>query len=232
MKPDKIILVRHGESAGNVDQTVYGHIPDYAVPLTPKGRKQAMEAGKKLKKMLCKEWSGTESYMGHDDFTVMFYVSSHHRARQTYEQMAKFFPKHKVRIEPLLREQDWGHLGSVENRQFMQTERDAYGSFHYRFPNGESCADVYDRQSDIIGIMYRDFQKDDYPNVVVIVAHGMTNRVFLMRWFHYTPEQFELLRNPQNCGMYVMELEDDKYKLKTKLEFYPGRRHNFAYPAK
>ncbi len=41
---------------------------------------------------------------------------------------------------------------------------------------------------------------------LVIVSHGVTMRVFLMRWFKWTTEQFELLNNPQNCEVRVMQL--------------------------
>ena len=40
-RPRRIILIRHGESEGNVDSTVYSRTPDHAVELTSKGIKQA-----------------------------------------------------------------------------------------------------------------------------------------------------------------------------------------------
>ncbi len=40
-KPKRIILVRHGESAGNVDEKSYSATPDNQIPLTEKGREQA-----------------------------------------------------------------------------------------------------------------------------------------------------------------------------------------------
>jgi hypothetical protein len=41
---------------------------------------------------------------------------------------------------------------------------------------------------------------------LVIVSHGVTMRVFLMRWFKWTTAQFELLNNPHNCEVRVMQL--------------------------
>lgn len=39
-------------------------------------------------------------------------------------------------------------------------------------------------------------------------------RVFLMRWFKWTVEQFEKLNNPKNCEVRVMELgEGEEYSL-------------------
>lgn len=40
----------------------------------------------------------------------------------------------------------------------------------------------------------------------VIVSHGLTSRVFLMKWFKWTVEQFEALNNPGNSEIRVMEL--------------------------
>lgn len=40
---------------------------------------------------------------------------------------------------------------------------------------------------------------------IVIVSHGLTLRVFLMRWYKWTVEQFEGLNNLGNGGIIVME---------------------------
>lgn len=49
---------------------------------------------------------------------------------------------------------------------------------------------------------------------LVIVSHGVTMRVFLMRWFKWTTEQFEKLINPTNCEVRVMQLgEGGEYSL-------------------
>lgn len=40
---------------------------------------------------------------------------------------------------------------------------------------------------------------------LVIVSHGLTLRVFLMRWYKWTVEQFEGLYNMPNGSMLVME---------------------------
>jgi hypothetical protein len=51
-KPRRIILMRHGESEGNVDPTIYSRKPDNKVELTENGHLQAKEAGKALKKLV------------------------------------------------------------------------------------------------------------------------------------------------------------------------------------
>lgn len=41
---------------------------------------------------------------------------------------------------------------------------------------------------------------------IVIVTHGLTARLFLMRWFHLTVDQFHSLYNMGNCETYHLEL--------------------------
>lgn len=47
--PKRILLIRHGESLGNFDETTYTHMPDWTIPLTTEGIRQSKELGKKLR---------------------------------------------------------------------------------------------------------------------------------------------------------------------------------------
>lgn len=77
----------------------------------------------------------------------------------------------------------------------MWRERADYGHFFYRIPNGESAADAYDRVSGFNESLWRQFTDDDFPSVTVLVTHGLMTRVFLMKWYHWSVEYFEDLRN-------------------------------------
>jgi len=77
--------------------------------------------------------------------------------------------------------------------------------------------------------MFRDFNKKDFPRNVVMVTHGMTMRLFLMRWFHATVEEFEEWGNPKNCGYFVLEREEnEKYTLTTPLRTHK-LRHEYQF---
>ncbi len=39
--PKRIILVRHAESQGNVDKSLYAHMPDSKLSITDRGQRQA-----------------------------------------------------------------------------------------------------------------------------------------------------------------------------------------------
>lgn len=208
MKPKRIILIRHGESEGNVNRRVYGEKPDYALLLTEKGIEQARVAGVALKNLLQNE-------------RAFFYVSPLWRARMTFEEIAKAFPRHQFDYieEPRLREQEWGHLRDLDECKRTDQERDAFGTFYYRIEDGESGADVYDRVSDFLSTLYRDFEDPNYPENAVIITHGMTIRIFLMRWYHWTVEEFETYSNPKNCEMVILEKQlDGRYQLLTELK--------------
>jgi broad specificity phosphatase PhoE len=208
MKPRRIILIRHGESEANIDKSFHGQRPDYTSELTPHGMDQADLAGKELKSML-----GNES--------VFFYVSPYWRARMTFEQITRHFEKQQLtwREEPRLREQEWGHLRDVEACLKADKERDSFGAFYFRLSDGESAADVYDRVSDFFGTLHRDFEKQQFPDNAVVITHGITIRLFLMRWFHWTVEDFEEHANPTNCQMIILErLANMKYRLLTEMK--------------
>jgi hypothetical protein len=71
--PKKLIMVRHGQSMGNINELLYSTMPDNAMPLTDLGWKQACATGKILKeKMLA---SGE---------TVHFIVSPYVRTVETF----------------------------------------------------------------------------------------------------------------------------------------------------
>lgn len=223
MKPDRIFIVRHGQSQGNVDRAVYQTVPDYALQLTELGQQQATEAGRRI-----------HSVIGFPHQSIQFYVSPFWRTRQTYLGIKNYLNPccYKFYEDPRLREQEWNQkLGTREGyRETEEVERDNYGHFYYRFNGGESCADVFDRVSDFMGTMFRDFQKKDFPRNVIIVTHGMTMRLMLMRWYHISVEEFESWGNPANGEYYLLERrEDEKYELMTPLKTHV-LRHTFQFP--
>ena len=101
----------------------------------------------------------------------------------------------------------------------MWQERADYGHFFYRIPNGESAADAYDRISGFNESLWRSFGESDFASVCVLVTHGLMTRVFLMKWYHFSVEYFEDLRNVNHCEFVVMKKnpENEKYILQNQL---------------
>ncbi|KAL0464196.1 UNVERIFIED_CONTAM: Phosphoglycerate mutase-like protein AT74H [Sesamum latifolium] len=141
--PKRIILVRHGESAGNIDGTAYTTTPDNKIPLTPQGIDQAKRAGSRICHVVSD--GGASS-----NWKVYFYVSPYLRTRTTLREIGRAFPKNRVlgaREECRIREQDFGNFQVAERMKVIKETRERFGRFFYRFPEGESAADVYDRVS-------------------------------------------------------------------------------------
>jgi broad specificity phosphatase PhoE len=182
-------------------------VPDYAFDLTPKGVEQARQAGREIKRLI-----GDES--------VHAYLSPYCRTRRTYAYIAESVENNVVKAfeDPRLREQDWGHLRSPHVNEEIDRERNNFGSFYYRIPDGESGADVYDRVSTFLETLHRDFEKTDYAQNTLIVTHGFTLRLFLMRWFHWSVEEFQNLANPSNGEVFVMQQgPNNRYALTSEL---------------
>ncbi len=212
MKPKRIILIRHGQSESNLNRIVHETIPDHRIHLTDLGKAQALAAGIELK----------EKYFKNN--SIACYLSPYVRAKETLENIEKsHISISRKYVDPRLREQDFGNLRSQEAHAIIEKERDAFGIFFYRVKEGgESGADVFDRVSGFLDTLHRDFEKEDFSENVLIVSHGLTIRLFLMRWFHWDVEYFETLRNPKNCQYYVLERVveiggKEKYELKTEM---------------
>jgi broad specificity phosphatase PhoE len=200
-RPNRIILVRHGESEGNLDDTIYERVPDHRIGLTPKGFEQARQTGAVIRDLL-------------DGESVEVYASPYVRTRQTVEAMGLPVAAGDVRVEPRLREQDWANFQDPADIAQQKAERDRYGHFYYRFSHGESGSDVYDRVSTFLESMHRNFATPAAPRNVVIVTHGLTVRLFCMRWFHWSVDYFESLENPANGQLVVLQRQPDfRYRL-------------------
>ncbi|KAH0722490.1 hypothetical protein KY290_005140 [Solanum tuberosum] len=187
---------------------MYTVTPDYRIPLTPKGIDQAKDAGSRIFDIVSD--NGSE-----DNWKVYFYVSPYVRARSTLREIGRAFSRRRVlgvREECRIREQDFGNFQVADRMKVIKETRERFGRFFYRFPEGESAADVYDRVSSFLESLWRDIDMNKLhhdPNDdlnLVIISHGLASRVFLMKWFKWTVEQFEYLSNLGNCGFRVIQL--------------------------
>jgi len=220
-RPLRIALIRHAESEANRDKTIYERVPDHAVPLTPTGHEQAAKSGKYLRELF-------------ENQPVRVYVSPYLRTLQTLDSLGLDDLIDGPREEPRLREQDWANLQDTEDIERQKQLRNSFGHFFYRFTHGESGADVYDRVSTFLETMHRDFEQPDAPQNVLLVSHGLTMRLFCMRWFHWSVRFSETLRNPANAETRVLLRQPDfRYKLDRPFEqwtqYEPTERERSAW---
>ncbi|KAJ8636562.1 hypothetical protein MRB53_010829 [Persea americana] len=206
--PKRIILLRHGESQGNLDTSAYTTTPDYRIPITTLGLEQAQAAGERIRRVVSEDGQSPNS-------KVYFYVSPYERTRMTLREIGRSFSKKRiigVREECRIREQDFGNFQVEERMKVIKETRERFGRFFFRFPEGESAADVFDRISSFMESLWRDIDmnrlnRDNTSDLnLIIISHGLTSRVFLTKWFKWTVDQFERLNNPGNCEFRVMQL--------------------------
>ncbi|GAB5364619.1 hypothetical protein AAMO2058_000985300 [Amorphochlora amoebiformis] len=211
-RPKRIILIRHGESVGNVNKNLYATVPDNRMELSKEGKSQAVRCAQKLKEIV-----GDES--------VIYYVSPYLRTRMTQQILAEWVggTNPPCIVEPRIREQDFGNFQNPRRMKQSMKERADFGRFYYRFTNGESGADVYDRMSSFFNTLFRHVDTANrarYDNYI-IVSHGLTMRLFVMRYLKWSVHQFEQVHNPENCEIWVMSRRpgSGRYELQTDIRY-------------
>lgn len=205
----RILLVRHGESLGNVDPLVHATTADHAVPLSDRGRAQAREAGAKIASYL-------EAHVAGERPHIRLWVSPYLRTRQTADALMETSRGWVTdRVEHiLLCEQQFGLFDGVPPAELSERfpREFAYydmqcrfgGKFWARMPQGESRFDVAKRIHQAFGTFHRDAAEHGIQDIIVI-CHGVTLRAFVMMWCHLSPEWFEAETNPHNCAIRLVE---------------------------
>ena len=205
-KEFKIILVRHGESEGNVDPNKYMTIPDHNIRLTENGIQQAINAGKEIKKII-------------NDEPLNVYVSPYMRTKETWKGIKKGLNRNNIILEfdPRIREQEHKIFKTKEQRINVFKEQRKFSKFFYRFGNGESGADVHSRVCSFLNelaikrVVFK--ERKDY----LIVSHDITLSSILMKFLNLSIEEFDQLIQPEKCAPIVLKTTDFK-KVELDLE--------------
>lgn len=177
--PNHLVLVRHGESEGNLVRSEFKHgITTHLTPefrarpahewrLTPAGVKQAQEAGRQIEDRVLKRWGLT-------GFSRYLY-SPHRRTRETAAQLGLHGAR--WRLNRLLREREWGELAET----IGPDHRDRYPANHawmeadplnWAPPGGESIVQVADnRVRELFDSLHRDHDEKEVDSVIA-VTHG------------------------------------------------------------
>lgn len=221
----RIFLIRHGQSLGNVDDTVYSKMQDFAVPLTPQGWAEAESAGKFLKK-----YYDDRPELKNNKLRVFY--SPYCRTTETKDGVLKGLGSERiesVREEFLLREQEFGVFSDIPNEKIQKKKfpaefkkyaacQKSSGKFYARPPLGESRADVALRVRVFKETLMRDVSngQEDF----LLVSHGVTNRAFEMDFLHKGVEWFEKEPNPGNCD--IILIEGDRKNGYTATKIYQG----------
>ena len=188
--PREILLLRHGQTQGNIDFRYNGRTDD---PLTPEGRAALAE----------KRYPPAR----------VVYVTPLRRTRET---AAILFPGAYQITVPGLREMDFGDF---EGRSYIDMEHDAaYRAWIDSaclgpIPNGECRADFLRR----VGAAFRALLAADKSERVTIVAHGGTLMAVCTLFVDPTRDYFDW--RPKNGGGYRLRPTDDPERLELVEEY-------------
>jgi 2,3-bisphosphoglycerate-dependent phosphoglycerate mutase len=91
----------------------------------------------------------------------------------------------------------------VEYAHYKKQE-DFKGKFWAKMPLGESRYDVALRVHQAFGTFHRDAAAHGIHRLI-IVAHGISIRAFLLQWLHLPFEWFEEEPNPANCSIRLIQ---------------------------
>ncbi len=196
--PHNLILIRHGESEGNIALNLSKKGDDSAFTeefksrhtslwrLTEKGRAQAKSAGEWLKKN-----------RGETEGFYRCYTSEYIRAMETASLLdiedALWYS------DFYLRERDWGDMGNMSVREREEKFADSMKqkeseALYWTPPNGESLANVGLRVDRLFQTLHRECENKD----VVIVCHGEVMRMIQVRLERLSQEKFNELENSKD----------------------------------
>ena len=217
----RILLIRHARSIANVDPTVYLRMPDHMIPLAdPHEDEDARAAGDAI------------AALAIDPASVCSWSSSFLRCRQTERiVLSRAFGTAGETVSRresfLLREQDFGDWDGLTDKEIHERDpmrwdkrrraADTLGIFYFRYPNGESRADVVERMSIFIGKIHR----SRYVTHLIFL-HGVTQRAFRMAWMNRSVEWFEAETNPRNASVLLVERDAETQRWSDRYLFPPG----------
>ena len=177
--PDRLWIVRHGQSAGNVArdaaelagaELIDIHTRDADTPLSELGKQQAQALATWFAQLPERERPN------------VLMTSPFVRAQQTCAAVARAvgYDTNEIHLDERLREKEFGILDRY-TRQGIQAkfpelaaQRALVGKFYFRPPGGESWCDVILRLRSMVQVLRRDHVHDR----VLIVGHQVTVNCF------------------------------------------------------
>lgn len=185
----RLVLVRHGQTAWNLEGRAQGHTD---VGLDDTGRAQARALAPYVAAM-------GPTALWSSDLT---------RARETADHLARRTGL-AVREDPRLREFDAGARAGLTLLEFAEQFPEAHtawqdGHITGHVPGAETIADVTAR---MVPALQEAWASTAQGDTTVIVAHGASLRVSLLAFLGWPQSLLGSLRGLDNCGWAVVEAD-------------------------
>ena len=184
----RVTLVRHGETTGNITDTLQGQLPG---KLSKKGKKQA----RFLKEIL--------------DLDQFDYVISTDlkRGLETTKTIIEHFSIPLV-CDPLLRERHFGVFQGTNRTRFYNHERSLDDRYNNRPEEGESFQDLYDRAKKFIEKLKLTYQNKR----VLVISHGDWIRMCLGVLKNIPVSKAAQIRQTNAC-INEVQIDGDSFEL-------------------
>jgi len=189
-----IFIVRHAQSWGNVDPSIYFKQHDQDIEITDLGKSQARDAGIKITNLLYKYTANFEIYYS----PYVRTVQSKNLIRNVLDEQHWEGSTIIERMSPLMVERYWGNLRDIVN---SGEKNDGHFNFFYTPKDGESFATCYQRVV-MFDLWFNQVSKMDN---VVIVSHGEWIKLYLMYKFGWSLEEFQQYKTPRNGEVYWLK---------------------------
>ena len=195
MPTTDLIVIRHGQTQWNLEERSQGHGDS---PLTPQGVEQADRVGRRLAPME----------------PDALYSSDLRRAVDTAEAIGRY-TELKARIDPRLREQNFGVFEGLTLTERIQRYPEAHAVWESkdpdaRIPEGES---VRERCEIVVGCL-DELAARHRGQRIVVVTHGGNLNAIMRRCMNIpldAPRPFIIL----NASMNVFRIDADRWQLVT-----------------
>ncbi len=196
----RLVLVRHGESEGNVTR-IFTTTP-MTLPLTDLGRRQARDAAAAIAEIALPRIVITSPYV---------------RARDTGAIIAEVLNL-PFEIREGLHERHTGEFAGRPYESILEAEGyDPSRPWAWVPPGGESYEHVRDRVGPILDELVVRFPDDD----VVVVSHG---GVMVSMWAYVTG-RWEDAHVPPNCGIVLVEHREGRFLKPQVIGNQSSQRH-------
>lgn len=228
----RILLVRHGESEGNVDDSRYADVGDAHIALTENGRRQLEDTGKFLR------YYYRTHALGGRDYPQRIWVSPYKRAEQSATLALSVFNDAvlDIRRDRRLVEQSYGLLpfaaraSNPRHHELIKALAEISREVHKNDPFlsvpplGEAPVTHHARVSHFLDRIENDRERSGIDDILII-AHGATNKHIIMHLMDLPFSAWKEIELQNNGDVTVIEDREDGWGVR---KIYDGPDRHIA----
>ena len=169
-----LVLIRHGETCGNVSKEAYLDVNEEDMVLTDVGKAQVAAL------------AGILQSEGRRIHRVT--VAPERRCGETAEMLA--VSGAEIVADPRLRSQDWGTLSFPGARETLRQSKSWPSGLDVRFPDGETAREVW-RRCAPLAVELRSRSAGLREPIEAVVTHGVVIKMLLAHWLGWSDDAIE-----------------------------------------